>query len=94
MIRSFKAIALTVSSVALLMGATSISASATYLGYGNGDPGNWDLWTEQNNGINPDDARPPQVRQPMHHRHAATIHHHVHARHHGYRAPQLPGDLP
>ena len=31
----------------MLTGATAMQASATYLGYGNGDPGNWDLWTEQ-----------------------------------------------
>ena len=94
MIRSFKTIAQNVSFAALLLGAASLSANATYLGYGNGVPGNWDLWTEQNNGINPDAEAPPQMRKPTHHRHAAAIHHHVHARHHGYRAPQLPGDLP
>ena len=32
-----------------LLGAAS-AANATYLGYGNGDPGNWDLATEQKGG--------------------------------------------
>ncbi len=27
--------------------ATAISANAYYAGYGNGDPGNWDFFTEQ-----------------------------------------------
>jgi hypothetical protein len=37
-------------SAVILMGATAMSANATYLGYANGDPGNWDLWTEQAGG--------------------------------------------
>jgi hypothetical protein len=37
-------------SAVILMGATAMSANANYLGYGNGDPGNWDLWTEQAGG--------------------------------------------
>lgn len=35
---------------AMLVSATVLPASASYLGYGNGDPGNWDLWQEQNGG--------------------------------------------
>jgi hypothetical protein len=35
---------------ALLFSATALPASAEYLGYGNGDPGNWDFWQEQNGG--------------------------------------------
>lgn len=31
----------------MLTGAVAIEANAAYLGYGNGDPGNWDMWTEQ-----------------------------------------------
>lgn len=27
-----------------------LEANASYLGYGNGDPGNWDFWTEQHGG--------------------------------------------
>jgi hypothetical protein len=37
-------------SALFLLGATAMSANASYLGYGNGDPGNWDFWTEQNGG--------------------------------------------
>ena len=32
---------------ALLMGASSLAANASYLGYGNGDPGNWSFYQEQ-----------------------------------------------
>lgn len=35
---------------ALLMSTAALPASAEYLGYGNGDPGNWDFWQEQNGG--------------------------------------------
>ncbi len=35
---------------ALLVSAAALPASAEYLGYGNGDPGNWDFWQEQNGG--------------------------------------------
>jgi hypothetical protein len=31
----------------VLTGASAMQANAYYLGYGNGDPGNWDFWTEQ-----------------------------------------------
>jgi hypothetical protein len=37
-------------SAVILMGATAMSANANYLGYANGDPGNWDFWTEQAGG--------------------------------------------
>ena len=30
--------------------AGAIPADASYLGYGNGDPGPWDFWQEQNGG--------------------------------------------
>lgn len=90
MTRSFKKTALGVSAAALLMGATSLSANASYLGYGNGDPGNWDFWAEQNHGIDPDVAQAPPM--PQHtHRHTAVAHHHVHH----YRGPasrQSPED--
>ena len=62
--------------VLLMLGATAFSANANYLGYGNGDPGNW---TEQAGG-------PPQAAaHPRHFRHAhlhhANRHAHVHHRH-------------
>jgi len=35
----------------LVLAAAAVpAANANYLGYGNGDPGNWDFWTEQNGG--------------------------------------------
>jgi hypothetical protein len=34
----------------MLTCAATVEANAYYLGYGNGDPGNWDFWTEQNGG--------------------------------------------
>jgi hypothetical protein len=66
----------------LMVGATAFSANANYLGYGNGDPGNWDLWTEQAGGP------PPAPRAHVRHFHNAhtRIHHaqrhaHVHHQH-------------
>jgi len=50
MTRAFKNLALGCASAALLLGATAFSANAYYLGYGNGDPGAWDFWTEQAGG--------------------------------------------
>lgn len=35
---------------AITLSAGAVSANAYYLGYANGDPGNWDLWTEQAGG--------------------------------------------
>ena len=32
------------------MSVATISANAFYTGYGNGDPGGWDLWTEARGG--------------------------------------------
>jgi hypothetical protein len=43
-------IAACVASAAMLQIAVAGSASAEYLGYGNGDPGNWDYNTEQQGG--------------------------------------------
>ena len=37
----------------LLWGATSLAASAYYMGYANGDPGNWGFYEEQHNGASP-----------------------------------------
>jgi hypothetical protein len=66
----------------LLLGSTALSANASYLGYGNGDPGNWDLWTEQAGGPPP----APRVHTRHFHHANARIHHaqrhaHVHHRH-------------
>lgn len=65
---------------ALVIAAASAPASAAYLGYGNGDPGNWDFWTEQNGGRAM--TTPQHVRAahnaPVHHRqHIATAKHDV-----------------
>lgn len=44
-------------------GGLSLPASASYLGYANGDPQNWDFYQEQHNG-----ASPPEVMiEPRHH---------------------------
>lgn len=43
-------IAIPAAMAVVLASATALPASASYLGYGNGDPGNWDLWQEQNGG--------------------------------------------
>ncbi len=32
---------------ALLMGVSTLAANASYLGYGNGDPGSWSFYQEQ-----------------------------------------------
>jgi hypothetical protein len=65
--RAFGNVAAGCAAVALLMGASSGTAHAYYLGYGNGDPGNWDFWTEQNGG--------PPPKTQVHRHHAATHHH-------------------
>jgi hypothetical protein len=44
---------LTGGAAVLLWGATSLAASAYYMGYANGDPGNWDFYQEQHNGASP-----------------------------------------
>jgi hypothetical protein len=67
--RAFRNVAAGCAAVALLMGASSGTANAYYLGYGNGDPGNWDFWTEQNGG--------PPPKTQVHRHHAATHHHHA-----------------
>ncbi len=53
---------------ALLAGASSGAANAYYLGYGNGDPGNWSFWTEQQGG--------PPHKSKVNVQHAAASHHH------------------
>jgi len=59
--------------VALLMGVSTGAANANYLGYGNGDPGNWDLWTEQAGG--------PQHKTQAHVHHAALHRHYMSKKH-------------
>jgi hypothetical protein len=43
-------IAATCAAVLMLTSVAGMEAKASYLGYGNGDPGNWDFWTEQHSG--------------------------------------------
>jgi len=53
MIRPFTMIAAAPAVAALAVGTLMLAtapANASYLGYGNGDPGNWSLWDEQNGG--------------------------------------------
>jgi hypothetical protein len=54
MTRSLARAAAACAAALILAGAAALPANAYYLGYGNGDPGNWDLWTEQNGGRNPE----------------------------------------
>jgi hypothetical protein len=66
----------------LLAGAAATPASAYYLGYGNGDPGNWDFWTEQNGGRSPEMAAPAHVKTTTHHYGSAAYAHSAHHAHH------------
>ena len=59
---------------ALLLAFATLPASAAYTGYGNGDPGNWDFWTEQNGGRTPGAAMTPN------HAHLKHVHHAHHHR--------------
>ncbi len=55
--------------VALLMGASAGAANAYYLGYGNGDPGNWSFYQEQH----PHHAKAHNLhRTAMHHHYASA----------------------
>jgi hypothetical protein len=62
----------------ILTCAGTIEANAYYLGYGNGDPGNWDYWTEQHGGAQRSEQRPAK---PV--RHTYSQHHHgaAHVKH-------------
>jgi hypothetical protein len=53
----------------LLWGATSLAASANYLGYANGDPQNWGFYEEQHNGASPPAEGVPAApyARPIHH---------------------------
>jgi hypothetical protein len=66
---ALRSVAVGCTAVALVMGASTGAANANYLGYGNGDPGNWDFWTEQNGG-------PVQKTKAQGHVHHAAVHHH------------------
>jgi carbohydrate-selective porin OprB len=55
--------------VALLIGASAGAANASYLGYGNGDPGNWGFWDEQHGG-------PAHKAKAQSHAHHMAMHHH------------------
>jgi hypothetical protein len=76
MTRTTTKLAAACAAVLALTGATALSANATYLGYGNGDPGNWDLWTEQAGG--PAKTQAMAVQGPVHQMHHA---HHAIAKH-------------
>jgi hypothetical protein len=45
----------------LALATATVPASASYLGYGNGYPGDWDLWTEQAGG--PEKLRAIEMRE-------------------------------
>ena len=62
--------------VLVLVGATAMPASASYLGYGNGDPGNWDFWTEQKGGPAKSAVAMPAATA------ATPVHHAQHHAHH------------
>lgn len=64
-----------------VLAIAAVPASASYLGYGNGDPGDWDLWTEQAGG--PDKLKAMQMRERADaQRHRA--HNHVNTYRRGY----------
>ena len=50
MTRSLTSIAAACAAALVLAGTAAAPANAYYLGYGNGDPGGWDFWTEQAGG--------------------------------------------
>lgn len=64
---------------ALLWSATSGSANAAYLGYSNGDPGNWDFYQEQHNGALPPSESAAAPVAPY-----ARPRHHAHIEYRGY----------
>lgn len=64
----------------VLAGSAAVPANAAYLGYGNGDPGGWDFWTEQNGGRNPEAQPPARTTSiaPGHREHRARGTQHAH----------------
>lgn len=77
---SLKSAAAACAAALVLAGAAAAPANAYYMGYGNGDPGNWDFWTEQNGGLNPEVATPAHVKTTHHYGSAsyARSTHHAH----------------
>jgi hypothetical protein len=75
--------------VAVLMGATSMAAQANYLGYANGDPGNWSFYQEQHNGASPpaSEAAPPAHLEPVHRGHI-VYHGQMYETHGAHRAAE------
>jgi carbohydrate-selective porin OprB len=65
--RPLRNVAAGCAAVALLAGASSGAANASYLGYANGDPGNWSFWQEQQGG--------PPHKAKAHVQHTASHHH-------------------
>lgn len=61
-----------------LAGVAAAPANASYLGYGNGDPGNWDFFTEQNGGRAPSPPAHLHAAQ-MPSAHGAPVYHHHHS---------------
>jgi hypothetical protein len=57
----------------LIWGATSFAASANYLGYANGDPGNWDFYQEQHNGASPPTTPAVAAPNPGPYRHSRGV---------------------
>ncbi len=72
MTRVLRNITATCAAAVMLTGAASMAANAAYLGYGNGDPGNWDMWTEQSGGVKPTAPNHPTHAKAIHH---ASAHH-------------------
>ncbi|HET6389977.1 hypothetical protein [Hyphomicrobium sp.] len=64
MVLSTKGMVLAGATVMALAGGLSLPASASYLGYANGDPQNWDFYQEQHNGASPEDV---SMRAERHH---------------------------
>jgi hypothetical protein len=73
MTRSLTSFAAACAAAIVLAGTAAAPANAYYLGYGNGDPGGWDFWTEQNGGRAPTPPPPAHIR---------TVHQHTSAHHH------------
>lgn len=68
--------ALAGATAALIGTAMAASANASYLGYANGDPGNWGFYQEQHNGASPPaQTYEPRVRAGMD-SHPARIEYH------------------
>jgi hypothetical protein len=61
------------------------------MGYGNGDPGNWDFWTEQNGGKSPEAAAPAHVKTTHHNASYTHSAHHTHLLHKQPTSPEGKG---